>query len=80
MSFFLLTYDRRNGKQPAIDRYEDPAEAMDRFVNAERSHRNHDDGKGVVLLIADDEATLRRTHTHYFLTADQMLDAVRTRS
>lgn len=75
MSLFLLTYERRNGasKQPDIERFEDADLAMQRFVEAERFHREHPDGRGVVLLIADDEETLRHTHAHYFKTTEEIL-------
>jgi hypothetical protein len=77
MSFFLLTFDRTNGREPQIMEFTDSSSAMDEFVAAERRHREVDDGKGVVLLIADDVDTLRRTHAHYFMTTDELLDAVR---
>jgi len=67
MSFFLLTYTRgASDEEPTIEVFEDAAQAMERFVAAERQHRNSNDSRGVVLLVADDEATLRRTHSHYF--------------
>ncbi|MES1246056.1 MAG: hypothetical protein ABUS54_00080 [Actinomycetota bacterium] len=80
MSFFLLTFSRRNGSQPEIESFDDAGIAMDRFVAAERLHRDTDDGKGVVLLLADDVDTLRRTHSHYFLTTEELLENARSAS
>lgn len=80
MSFFLVTFSRRDGANPFLERFEDADEAMSRFVAAEHTHREQRDGKGVVLLIADDEETLRRTHSHYFVSPDELLDAVRAKS
>lgn len=80
MSYFLLTYDRHDGREPQIEEFADSAEAMDHFVAAERRHRTENDGKGVVLLVADDVATLRRTHSHYFMTTDELFQAARAAS
>jgi hypothetical protein len=77
VSFFLLTFDRRKGREPQIEEFADSELAMDRFVAAERQHREIDDGKGVVLLIADNVETLRRTHSHYFFTTEELLEAAR---
>jgi hypothetical protein len=75
MSFFLLTYKRGMPREdPTLESFEDPLEAMETFVAAERMHRDQDDGHSVVLLIADDEVTLRQTHSHYFASADAMLE------
>ncbi|HWB21307.1 MAG TPA: hypothetical protein VG652_00290 [Gaiellaceae bacterium] len=78
MSFFLLTYTRGSHREPDIAEFQDPAAAMERFVAAERSHREHDDGRGVVLLIAEDEETLRRTHSHYFESLEETLAGLRS--
>jgi hypothetical protein len=45
---------------------------MNAFVDAERALRG-DDRHGVVLLVAEDEETLRRTHSHYFSSVDELL-------
>lgn len=74
MSFFLLTYSRSNGDEPGLERFEDAGTAMERFVAAERRHREQDDGRRVVLLIAEDENTLKATHTHYFRSAAELLE------
>jgi hypothetical protein len=76
MSFFLVTYAKADSAEPAIRRFEDADEAMREFVAAERLHRRLDDGRAAVLLIADDEQTLRTTHSHYFSSPRELLDAV----
>jgi protein-disulfide isomerase-like protein with CxxC motif len=80
MSFYLVTFSRGEDANSVVEAFEDAEEAMAQFVAAERAHRERQDGKGVVLLIADDEETLRRTHSHYFVPTDQLLDAVRAKS
>jgi hypothetical protein len=67
-----------NAEAPQLERFEDAEVAMERFVDAERKHREKDDGRGVVLLIAEDEETLKATHTHYFRSAAELLDAARS--
>jgi hypothetical protein len=42
------------------------------LVEAEEELRGTD--YGVVLLVADDEETLRRTHAQYFETFDELLE------
>ena len=73
MAFFLVTFNRKDSLSRQLEAYENPVEAMERFIAAERLHRHNDDGLGVVLLVAEDEATLRRTHTHYFATTEELL-------
>lgn len=73
MSYFVLTFTRGDGTQPELERYEDRDLAMDRFTAMERRLRKDGTDRGVVLLIADDEETLRRTHSHYFMTLDELL-------
>lgn len=70
MSLFLLTFSRGEGHAPDLQRYEDPQAAMAEFVTRERELRGTN--RGVVLLIADDEATLRRTHSHYFEGVEEL--------
>lgn len=74
MSLFLLTFTRGAQVPPELERFEDATEAMERF--AEREHELRGSNRGVVLLIADSEETLRRTHSHYFSTLDELLAEV----
>lgn len=76
MSYFLLIYNRRKGEQPVLERFEDAHEAAQHLFEAEarlRDDRDH----GVVLLYAEDEASLRRTHGSYFLDFDELLETAR---
>ena len=73
MSYFLITFTRGDGTGPELERFEDGDLAMDRFTAKERQLRAEKSNRGVVLVIADDEATLRRTHSHYFYTLDELL-------
>jgi hypothetical protein len=74
MSLFLLTYSRRTGAQPDIERFEDPRTAWDCFTAREQELRGSE--KAVVLLIAEDEDTLRQTHSHYFTGTDELVAQV----
>jgi hypothetical protein len=76
MSYFLLKYKTGEHEDPVLERFEDAELAMQKFIEAERWHRDHDKDHGVVLLVADSVETLRRTHTHYFLSLDEMLAEV----
>ncbi len=76
MSYFLITYSRRGGEDPVLERFEDAAEAATKLLEAEARLRG-DLVHGVVLLYADDEASLRRTHGSYFLDFDELLETAR---
>ena len=73
MSHFLLIFDRRQRSAPEIERIDDARDAMSRLFEIE-SVLKDDPGRGVVLLYADDEESLRATHGHYFKTLDQILE------
>lgn len=77
MSFFLLTVTSRTGVRPDIERFEDGQVAMAAFERAEREIRDSGSDNRVVLLIAKDEDTLRRTHSHYFATVEELLAEAR---
>jgi hypothetical protein len=72
MSHFLVFYSREQSEEPRVERIEDSTEAVRRLLQAEhalagdRSHR-------VVMLVADDEEDLRRTHAHYFESVEDLL-------
>lgn len=72
MSHFLVFYSHEHSEDPRVERIEDAAEAVRRLLEAEhelagdRSHR-------VVMLVADDEDDLRRTHAHYFESFEELL-------
>lgn len=76
MTYFLLIFRKRGGGQPLVERYEDAHEAARKLLETEARLRDDPD-HGVVLLYAEDEASLRRTHGTYFLDFDELLEAAR---
>jgi hypothetical protein len=69
--YFLLTYDLRD-RSVHIDRFEkDFEDAAEHYSMLERRYAD-DDMIEVVLLGADSEETIHKTHSHYFVerTAD----------
>lgn len=71
MSLFLLTFHRRKLAPPRLVELV-PDEALARLVEAEEELRGTE--YGAVLLVADDEEALRRTHAQYFETFDELLE------
>ena len=69
---FLIFYTRGRDSEPVIERIDDHDEAVRRLFKAERELAN-DPARGVVMLVADDEADLRRTHAHYFFSLEELL-------
>lgn len=76
MTYFLIGYSKRGGEEPVLERYEDADEAAGKLFEAEARLRGDPD-HGVVLLYADDESSLRRTHGSYFLDFDELLETAR---
>jgi hypothetical protein len=74
MSHFLVIFDRRRRADAEVQQIEDAQEAMERLFEIERELRGDSD-RGVVLLVADDEQTIRATHAHYFRSFDELVDA-----
>jgi hypothetical protein len=72
MSYFLMRYTRLGREDPIIERFEDSDEALERLSEEEKRVRGTNEG--VVLLVADDEADLRRTHAHYFQSLNELRD------
>jgi hypothetical protein len=62
---FLLVYDRQQQKLLFEHGYEDPAEALKAYEEAEAKHR-HDQHMEIVLVGADSIETVRLTHGNYF--------------
>lgn len=74
MSYFVLTFTRGRVAEPELERFEDLDLANERFERLEHELWGRRD-RGVVLLIADSEETLRKTHTHYFVSSlDELLE------
>lgn len=73
---FLMEYNRPTGKLVTFRRFDDAAEARRaQFALELDLHRNgitHE----VVLLEAEDEAAIRRTHRRYFEDLPTLLNAI----
>lgn len=74
MTYFLLVYDRKAGR--IIDRHEyaekDRAKALQERFRLEATHRDHQDIE-IVVLGAESEDALRKTHGRYFSERPQDL-------
>lgn len=73
MSHFLVIYDRKRRAEPQIERIEDAHEAQSRLFQIEDELRGDPD-RGVVLLVAEREEHLRKTHGHYFKSVDELME------
>lgn len=71
MKYFVLTYDRTTD-QVAVMPFDDDASAFAELKRATLAKRPTDE---VVLFYADSEDTLKRTHSRYFFTEREMIDA-----
>ncbi len=71
MSHFLVIFDRKRRRDPDVERIEDASEAQERLFEMERVLR-HDPERGVVLLIAEREEDLSKTHGQYFKAVDDL--------
>lgn len=72
MSHFLVFYSREHSEDPRVERIEDASEAVRRLLEAEHA-LSGDRSNGVVMLVADDEDDLRRTHAHYFASFEELI-------
>jgi hypothetical protein len=77
MSHFILlfTRDRRAGTETIVERIEDSEAALARLFEIETELRDRPE-QGVVMLVAEDEETVRATHSQYFKSLDQLLEVV----
>lgn len=64
-TYFLLAYDRRRQRLVGKESFSDEAQASAAYARLEAENRAKHDVE-VVLVGADSEATLHRTHGHYF--------------
>jgi hypothetical protein len=71
MSHFLVIYDRHRCHDPAVQRIDDAQEAQERLFATGRE-LEHDPDHGVVLLVAEREEDLPRTHGQYFKSVDEL--------
>ena len=72
MSHFIVIFDRSFRVDAEVVRIDDPQEAVSRLFEVESSLRD-DKTRGVVMLVAEDEETIRATHSHYFNSFDELV-------
>jgi hypothetical protein len=72
VSYFLVIYDRRKQHEARVERIEDEDAALARLFELEDQLRGSKNGRGVVLLVADDEDEIHRTHSQYFKSFDEL--------
>ena len=74
MTGFLVHYNRKTAKV-TVERHDDSDEAIQAFNRGERALGPDEE---VVLLFADSEATIRKTHPRFFMsTREYLQQAVR---
>jgi hypothetical protein len=73
MQYFVLVYDQRSGILEQLEPFPEVASeaALARRFELERDNRERPEIE-VVLLSADSEGALRRTHSRYFETVEQL--------
>lgn len=77
MSYFLVIYDRRRQRDPDVEQIADGDEAQKRLFEIEDELRaDPDRGRGVVMLLAEREEDLHKTHGQYFERVDDLSRAV----
>jgi hypothetical protein len=72
VSLFLLVFDREK-REVDVRRLDDPSVALARLFEAEAKIRDHPQLE-IVLLTADDEEDLLRTHARYFESFEDLLE------
>jgi hypothetical protein len=73
---FLMEYDRNAGKLVTFHQFDDPAKAHDAQFALELDLHRKGVEHEVVLLEAENEAAIRRTHRRYFEDLSTLLRAV----
>jgi len=70
VAHFLIVFDRAHGRLLREEVFEDNRDALQERFRAERLHRADD--VEVVVLTADSEEALRRTHARYFNSLSEL--------
>lgn len=78
MTDFLLIYDRSKRRILEIRRFEDSSQALAAYGESEAANRE-DQKLEIVLLQAESEEALKRTHGQYFENSDQLFQTMITR-
>lgn len=77
MTHFLVEFDRLSGKLIDLRRFESSNDALSGRFQAERRHPRGSSIE-VVVLSAESETDLRRTHARYFMSATQLVEGLST--
>jgi hypothetical protein len=72
MSHFLVIHSRTDQRATRVERIDDARKAQERLFELEDEFRD-DPERDVVLLIADREEDLLRTHGHYFKDTQELM-------
>lgn len=73
---FLLVFSYGRGELESLEQFDDSDAAFSAYAKKEAQYRNRLDKFEVVLLGADSEDTIRKTHAHYFVsTAHQTMSS-----
>ena len=70
MKYYLLVYDRPKGHLDEFIPFDDHETALEERFKRERERTNTD--LEIVVLAAEDEAVLKRTHARYFKTLSEL--------
>lgn len=71
MPNFLLVFNRRTGERSELQEFANAGDAIRARFELEQSHRGEPDVE-VVVLTARSESEIRRTHSRYFETVDEL--------
>jgi hypothetical protein len=77
MSHFVVIFDRLRPGSPTVERYDDAESARVRLFEIELNQAGDPD-HGVVLLYAESEDSLRRTHGSLFSNLDELLETAQS--
>jgi hypothetical protein len=77
MSHFVVIFDRLRPGSPTVERFEDAEDARVRLFEIELEQAG-DPEHGVVLLYAESEESLRRTHGSFFRDVDELLETAQS--
>ena len=78
MNSYLMVYDREHGQLLELKEFSSQAAAMRRRFVLERQHAE-DDQIEIVVLMAESESLLRKTHARYFTSLGDLLSNMSAR-
>jgi hypothetical protein len=71
MKYFVLVYNRGSGVLSGVEEFSDGSEALDRRMELERCKERDTE---IVILLGRDYDSLRRTHSRYFQSLNELLE------